>query len=476
MPFLRMSRRRLLQAASLLPFGPRILYGQTLHAETQPMIFPADFVFGASTSATQIEGAAFEDGKGSSIWDDFAKQPGRIADGSTPDPACDHYHRWPEDIALLRDLGIGAYRFSIAWPRVIPAGSGAPNEKGWAFYDRLVDGLLAAGIRPMPCLYHWDLPSALQAKGGWLNRDIAGWFGDYAAAAGRRLGDRVHDWFTLNEPSVVAIVGHGKADHAPGLGGGVPAMLAALHHQNLAQGAAFRALRAERQSFSLGTVLNVQPCIPATDRAEDRAAALRWDAAWNRVPLDGVMRGAVPDILAEPMLDLVKPGDLEAIRFPIDVLGLNYYSRMTIEAQPGNLLDAGWGPAKADRFTAMGWPVQPEGLYEILLELKQLYGNPAVLITENGAAYDDQPDKDGHVADCERTAFLHDHFVQVHRALQAGCNVKGYLVWSLLDNFEWAEGYRRRFGIVRVDYATQKRIPKDSYAWYRNVVKTRQLA
>ncbi|HLI11354.1 MAG TPA: GH1 family beta-glucosidase [Alphaproteobacteria bacterium] len=461
-----LSRRRLLAAALSLPLLPRRAAATTAAAN-----FPAGFLWGASTSAAQIEGAASEDGRGPSIWDAFARQPGKIADGGTPAVACDHYHRWREDIALMRRLGLTAYRFSISWSRVIPAGTGAANAKGWDFYDRLVDGLLATGITPMPCLFHWDLPLALHERGGWMSRDSAGWFADYAVAAARRLGDRVPYWLMLNEPSVMAIFGYGLAAHAPGLGGGAPACLAALHHQNLAQGTALKALRAERPAAKLGTVLSLQPVVADSARAADGAAAIRWDAVWNRVALDGVMRGAIPGILVPEMAKLVRPDDLAIIRQPLDLLGVNYYSKMTVRAQPGALFDTGWGRPRAARFTAMGWPVQPEGLLDILMELKALYGNPPVMITENGAAYDDRLGPDGEVADPTRIAFLGDHLRALRRALAAGCNVRGYLVWSLMDNFEWQAGYTRRFGLAYVDYASERRIPKASFHWYGAVMR-----
>ncbi|WP_241911620.1 GH1 family beta-glucosidase [Telmatospirillum siberiense] len=461
--FLRLTRRRFLAAAAASAMPSRL-------ALAAPA-FPENFLWGASTSALQIEGALREDGRGVSIWDDFGRRSGGIADGSTPAEACDHYHRWPEDIALMREAGFSAYRFSIAWPRVLPDGDGEVNDKGLDFYDRLVDGLLDAGIRPMPCLYHWDLPQALQERGGWMNRDIAGWFSDYAAIVAGRLGDRVTDWFTLNEPSTVAIFGHAYADHAPGLHRGRDGVLAALHHQNLAQGAALRALRAAGSHFRLGTVLTLQPVNPVTDSEADRSAAIRWDALWNRASLDGVMRGRVPDVLAEDMAAWVRPGDLEAIRFPLDRLGLNYYSPLSIQYQPGRLYDAGFGPSGNPRMTAMGWPVDPKGLTSILAELRDLYGNPEVLICENGAAYDDRPDGAGRVDDVERISFLRDHLEVVAAAVGAGCNVKGYLVWSLLDNWEWQCGFSRRFGLVYVDYSTQRRSPKASFDWYRKVIK-----
>lgn len=433
--------------------------------------FPKDFFWGASSSAYQIEGATETDGRGPSIWDTFTAQ-GHIIDGSTARIACDHYHRYAEDIALMKQAGFSAYRFSLAWPRIVPAGTGAVNPKGLEFYDRLVDKILAAGIRPMACLHHWDLPQPLQDVGGWESREIVGPFADYARIAMARLGDRVKDWYTLNEPNVVAISGYGTADLAPGLRVGDLGILKVLHHQNLAQGTAFRAMRAERSDVRVGTVCNLQPARPENDDPLNRAAAIRWDAVWNRVALDGVLRGAIPDVLAEKMAPIVKPGDLETIRFPIDSFGINYYSRMTMRHEPGRPFDVGWGDAHCNRWTGMGWPVQPDGLYDLLLELKTLYGNPAVFIAENGAAYDDVVSPDGQVHDPERVAFLKDHVAEVARALKDGCNVKGYLVWSLLDSFDWASGLSKRFGIVRVDYDTLKRTPKDSYRWFAEVIRT----
>ncbi|MDP2865223.1 MAG: family 1 glycosylhydrolase, partial [Elusimicrobiota bacterium] len=288
--------------------------------------FPKDFLWGASTAAYQIEGAYDQDGRGMTIWDTFTAQ-GRIQDGTSAKVACDHYHRYPEDIALMRAAGFNAYRFSLAWPRIIPAGTGKVNPKGLDFYDRLVDAILEAGIRPMACLYHWDLPQPLEDKGGWQSREMVGPFADYAHVASRRLGDRVKDWFMLNEPNVVAIIGYGNGDHAPGLKLGEDGVLKALHHQNLAQGAALRVIRDDYPQATLGTVINIQPCRAQDDDPLNVAAAARWDAVWNRVPLDGVLRGAIPEVLAEKMDAIVQPGDMEAIKFPIDLLGLNYYSR-----------------------------------------------------------------------------------------------------------------------------------------------------
>ena len=435
------------------------------------MAFPKSFFWGASTSSYQIEGALDVDGRVPCVWDTFTAQ-GHIMDGSNAAVACDHYHRWPEDVELIKDAGFGAYRFSIAWPRIQPTGTGPANAKGLDFYDRLVDGLLAKGIRPMACLYHWDLPQALEDNGGWQSRAIIQPFADYAHIVAARLADRVKDWMMLNEPNIVAIFGYGVGEHAPGHHLGPMGMLTALHHQNLAQGQALRALAAAHSGLTLGTVTNVQPAIPNSDDPKDVAAAERWDAVWNRVTLDGVLKGRIPEILAESMTGIVKSGDENLIKFPIDLLGINFYSRNTMKYEPGRPFDVGWGDAKTDRWTGMPWPVQPEGLYDLLVSIKRDYDNQAVFIAENGAAYDDVPDANGVVHDTERVRYFADHLRSVERAVADGCNVKGYMCWSLLDNFEWAFGLSKRFGVVRVDYDTLKRTPKDSYRFLSQVAKT----
>ena len=434
-------------------------------------VFPKDFLWGASTAAYQIEGAIDADGRGPCVWDTFTKA-GRIQDGSSAAVACDHYHRWPEDIALMKQAGFNAYRFSLAWPRIVPAGTGTINTKGLDFYDRLVDAILAAGIRPMACLYHWDLPQPLEDKGGWQGREVIGPFADYARIVTARLADRVKDWMMLNEPNVVAIFGYGVGEHAPGHHLGEQGILRALHHQNLAQGAALRAIAAEHSGLTLGTVINLQPARGESDKPEDVAAAARWDAVWNRVPLDGLLKGEIPALLADKMAGIVEPDDESLIRYPIDLLGINYYSRMTMKHETGHPFDVWWGDAHCDRWTFMGWPVQPDGLYDLLAEFKRDYGNPAVYIAENGAAYDDKVEADGQVRDADRVAFLRDHLQAVGRAVADGCNVKGYLCWSLLDNFEWAFGLSKRFGIVRVDYDSGKRTPKDSYRFFAEVIRS----
>jgi beta-glucosidase len=436
------------------------------------LAFPQGFFWGASTSSYQIEGALDADGRGSCVWDAFTAA-GKIQDGTTAAAACDHYHRWPEDVALIKDAGFNTYRFSIAWPRIQATGTGPANAAGLDFYDRLVDGLLEAGVRPMACLYHWDLPQPLEDAGGWQGREIIGPFADYARIVAARLADRVKDWMMLNEPNVVAIFGYGVGEHAPGHHLGEIGMLKALHHQNLAQGAALRAIAAEHSGLTLGTVLNLQACRAEDDKPENLAAAARWDAVWNRVNLDGLLKGEIPAVLAEQMADFVQPGDTDLIRYPVDLLGINYYSRMTMKHEEGHPFDVWWGDAflpergkpgaEVDRWTAMAWPVQPDGLYDVLADIRDNYGNLPVYVAENGAAYDDVVSSDGVVHDAERTAFFRDHLSAVARAAADGCNVKGYLCWSLLDNFEWAYGLAKRFGVVRVDYDTQKRTPKDSY-------------
>jgi beta-glucosidase len=467
---LPIARRRFLAgtaAAAALPLRA--------HAEADELRgFPAGFVWGASTSAYQIEGAANEDGRGVSIWDVFARQPGRVANGDTGEVACDHYHRVREDIDLLSGGGFGAYRFSVAWPRVLPEGTGAVNARGLDFYDRLVDGLLAAGIAPWVCLYHWDLPQALQERGGWLNRDSASWFADYARVVAARLGDRVTHWAMFNEIGVHALFGHGIGTHAPGLTG-LPNMLAAIHQQNRAQGFALTALRADLPRARLGTVLSLQPARASSEREQDGAAAARFDALWNRACIDPLLTGRYPDALAADVAGLVEAGDLAAIRQPVDFVGLNYYSPMYIAAAPNSLFGAWFGalPARMPT-THMGWPIVPEALTVQLRELRDRYGNPEVYVTENGASFTDTVETDGAVRDPLRIAYLEAHLRAARQALREGCALRGYFVWSLLDNFEWAEGFSRRFGLVHVDFKTLKRTPKASFGWLAALIRAQR--
>jgi beta-glucosidase len=468
---LMLSRRRLLPALAGL-LGMRGAFHRGA-AAAEENLFPADFVWGASTSSYQIEGAVDEDGRGKSIWDTFSHTPGLVKNDDTGDVACDHYHRWIEDVEWLARGGFNAYRFSVAWPRILPTGAGVVEPRGLDFYDRLVDGLLTRNITPWLCLYHWDLPQALQDQGGWLKRDIADKFADYARIVAQRLGDRVKHWAMFNEPNIHALFGYGMGGHAPGLKG-LPNMLAASHHQNLAQGRALAALRAERADLRLGTVVNISPVRPASDRKADQRAAERFDAFWNGAFLDPLFKGAYPAAIAAEMAPLILGDDLKAIQRPIDFFGLNYYAPAWVADAPQSLFGAWFGAAPAGtRFTAIGWPIDASGLTDVLGRLRDQYGNPDVYVTENGACYDDKLVADGTVQDDDRTAYLRDHLAAARRALADGVKLKGYFAWSLLDNFEWSEGYTRRFGIIHVDFASQKRTPKASFGFLADTIKRR---
>ncbi len=416
-------------------------------ASAEDLEFPAGFVWGASTSSYQIEGAVEADGRGKSIWDTFSHSPGRVKGGDTGDIACDHYHRWAEDIELLAQGGFAAYRFSVAWPRILPAGAGAVEARGLDFYDRLVDGLASRGIVPWLCLYHWDLPQALQDRGGWVNRDIAEKFADYARIVVRRLSDRVKHWATFNEPNIHGLFAYGVGDHAPGVKG-LSSMLAAMHNQNLAHGRAVQALRGEAADLHIGTIVSLQRARPSSDRAEDRRATERFDAMWNGACLAPQLTGAYPAPVAADFAPLIAAGDLATIHQPLDFIGVNYYAPMYVEDAPQSLFGAWFGAAPADtKYTAIGWPIDAGALAEELIVLSERYGKPELYITENGACFDDAVAADGVVHDDDRTAYLRDHLAATQRAIAAGVNLRGYFVWSLLDNFEWAEGYSRRFGI-----------------------------
>jgi beta-glucosidase len=455
--------------------------------------FPEGFVWGAATAAYQIEGSAGSDGRGVSIWDTFARTPGRVRNGDTGDVAADHYNRWRGDVALMRELGLNAYRFSIAWPRVQPEGKGAPNPSGLDFYSRLVDALLEAGIEPFVTLYHWDLPQALEDAGGWPARATAERFADYAGIVFDALGDRVHHWATLNEPWCSAFLGYGSGVHAPGVQDGQRAVEAA-HHLLLGHGLAVEVMRAAGgPDAKLGIVLNLEPRRPASDDPADVAAARLADGMLNRIFLDPLFAGRYPEDVLEHLaahvsLEHIRDGDLRTIATPIDSLGVNYYRPLTVAARRGEPLRGGTAPAAnwpgeetigalADgrATTAMGWPVDATGLDELLVRLRDEYTALPLYVTENGAAYDDQPNGDGFVDDVDRVAYLAGHLHAAHRALAAGVNLRGYFVWSLLDNFEWAEGYDRRFGLVYVDYATLQRTPKRSALWYSAVIAANGL-
>jgi len=440
--------------------------------------FPDGFLWGAATSAQQIEGGYGLDGRSESIWDRYAATPGRIADGSDARVACDHYHRWREDIGLMKWLGIGAYRFSIAWPRVIPAGRGAINPAGLDFYDSLVDALLEAGIRPSVTLYHWDLPQVLQDRGGWGARETAEAFAEYAAVVSLRLGDRVRHWTTHNEPWCVATLGHEQGAHAPGQRDPAEALRVG-HHVLLSHGWATEVLRRNSPGAEVGIVLLVSPVSPATTSQVDGEAARRLDGSLNRWYLDPLFHGRYPDDavadrvrlghLEGPDLPFVREGDLRAIAVPLDFLGVNYYSRTVVRADSaGEPVAVRMVPER--ELTDMGWEVFPQGLHAMLLRLEREYRPSKIYITENGAAYTDEADATDRIADERRIAYLRGHLVAASRAIADGVPLAGYFTWSLLDNFEWAHGYAKRFGLFHVDFATQRRRPKDSAHWYRQVV------
>ncbi len=442
--------------------------------------FPPGFEWGVATSAYQIEGAAAEDGRGDSIWDTFCRQPGAIRDGHTGDVAADHYHRWQQDIGLMAELGLTAYRFSIAWPRIQPTGQGPANQPGLDFYDRLADGLLAAGIRPMPTLYHWDLPQPLEDSGGWLNRDTALRFGDYAGLVAERLADRIGTWITLNEPFVVTAFGYALGIHAPGKSIMLDALPTA-HYQLLGHGLANAALRAAGAREVMITN-NYSPAWPASSSAADISAASAYDILHNRVFTDPILLGRYPDLSAfgvgEAGLPCVADGDLKVISAPIDGLGVNYYNPTRLSALPDSPLPFQMQPIPGYPVTAFGWPVIPAGLSELLGLLGERYPGtlPPVYITENGCSQHDSVAADGTVADPGRIEYLDGHLRAVHDAIMAGIDVRGYFQWTLTDNFEWSEGYHQRFGLIYLDQATQQRTPKASFTWYKDLIASQRAA
>jgi beta-glucosidase len=445
--------------------------------------FPAAFRWGVATAAYQIEGAVAEGGRGPSIWDTFSHQPDRIGDGSTGDVACDHYHRYAQDVALMAELGVRAYRFSVAWPRIQPTGAGPANPDGVAFYDRLVDALLACGIEPAVTLFHWDLPQALQDAGGWQSRDTAARFGEYADLLGAALGDRVGLWMTLNEPFIHYAIGHVLGIHAPGLNL-YQDSFPVVHHQLLGHGLAAAALR--RHSPAPVAIANNYTPVWAlgadgtrqTATDTDVAAATLYDAFHNRMFTDPILAGRYPDgVSALSTVDLeaiVLDGDLAVIGAPLDALGVNYYQPTGISApEPGSPLPFTLRQVGDFPTTAFGWPVVPDGLRELLTQLHQRYAAalPPIWITENGCAYDDVPGPDGSIVDSDRIAFLDGHLRALRASMDAGVDVRGYCAWSMVDNWEWAEGFTKRFGLVHVDYDTLARTPKASFAWYRDLIR-----
>jgi len=438
--------------------------------------FPDGFRWGTATSAYQIEGAAQVDGRGASIWDVFAHTPGKTRDGDTGDVACDHYHRYRDDVAAMAGLGLDTYRFSVAWPRVLPLGTGAANQAGLDFYSQLVDALLARGITPFLTLYHWDLPLALQARGGWGNRDVAGWFGDYAGLLGRTLGDRVTHWITFNEPMAFVLLGHLFGIHAPGA---TDAALAyqVSHHMNLAHGDAVRALRATVRQAEIGITQVSMPCYPASDDPADRDAAHRYDGFINRWYWEPTLLGRYPhDILDRlgALAPRIAPGDLERMAPRIDFFGHNSYTRAVVRHDPESALIGAATVRTGNPATAMGWEIYPDHLYDALTRITRDYGAPNIYVTENGAAFDDHV-VDGQVEDPERTEYLRAHLRACHRAIADGVALRGYFCWSLLDNFEWTYGYSKRFGLLYTDFATQQRIVKASGRFFGAVARRNGL-
>lgn len=428
--------------------------------------FPVDFVWGTATAAYQIEGAINEDGRAPSIWDTFSATPGKVLEGHTGAVACDHYHRWREDIALMRDLGLNGYRFSIAWSRILPDGTGRVNQAGLDFYDRLVDGLLEAGIQPYATLYHWDLPQALQDKGGWTNRETAYAFAEYARVVVERLGDRVKGWITHNEPWCASFLGYGTGEHAPGEKD-KGKTLQAVHHLLLSHGLAMQEIRRLAPQATAGITLNLWPVHAENPQnPADVEAARKVDTEYNQLFLNPIFKGAYPadyEFLAQLP---VQAGDLEIIAAPVDFLGINYYNRRVVRDNNGRIESVN----PTGTYTTMNWEVYPEGIYELTSRVHRDYQPKQIFITENGASGEEAPDLNGRVQDELRTSYLQTHLAQLHRAIQEGVPLAGYFAWSLLDNFEWAWGYTRRFGIVYVDFDTQKRTIKDSGHWYKNFV------
>jgi len=443
-----------------------------------PAGFPPDFLWGVATSAQQVEGAADAGGRGESIWDRYAGVPGNIADGSDPRLACDHYRRWREDVGRLSWLGVNAYRFSIAWPRVLPAGEGSVNARGLDFYDALVDALLAAGITPFVTLNHWDLPQALQDRGGWTSRATVDAFEGFTGAVSRRLGDRVRHWVTHNEPWCISHLGYEQGVHAPGRRDPA-ASLRVAHHLLLSHGRAVEVLRRNSPGAQAGIVLILSPIEPASPAAADRDAARRLDGTFNRWFLDPLYRGAYPaDVVADrvrlghlsgPEPDFVRPGDLACIATPTDFLGVNYYSRTVVKAGPSGE-PQGVKTVPDHELTDMGWEVHPQGLHETLVRVRDDYAPGRIHVTETGAAFADAPGAPERLADERRIEFLRSHIDAARRAVADGVPLGGFFVWSFMDNFEWAQGFSKRFGLFHVDYPTQRRTPRDSAFWYRDTI------
>ncbi len=475
-----------LAAAALLPKLSAAATLPSLAADSAPSAatgqhtFPQGFKWGCSTAAYQVEGAWNIDGKSESIWDRFSHTQGRVKGGWTGDIACDDYHRFPEGIAIMKWMKLNSYRYSLSWPRIQPDAKGAPNAKGLDYYKRLTDAVLAAGMRPLVTIYHWDLPQTLEEKGGWPNRDTAARFADYASIVAKELGDRIDTWAIFNEPWVFTYLGYGQLVHAPGLNN-FDLFLKAAHTVNLGQGDAFRAIKAVSPKSKVGTAFSVSSVTPHSDSPEDKAASERYDAFNNVWFLETALRGHYPNAFVHGVpYDAMgfQSGDDKRMNAPLDWIGVNYYFRQIVSAPDSPALskpsyDAMGFKAVNGRegpLTDMGWEVYPKGMYEILMRLSKEYKLP-MEITENGCSYGDYPDANGRVTDTRRTTYYREHLREVARAIQDGVDVRGYHAWSILDNFEWGEGYTQRFGMVYIDFPTQRRFPKDSATWYSRVAQ-----
>lgn len=485
-----MNRRELLQTGTLLAGSTVLGRMPAAFAEEAdgPVEFPPSFLWGTATAAYQVEGAWSEDGRGPSVWDTFSHTPGRTRNGDTGDVACDSYHRWREDIALMKQLGLKSYRFSISWPRIQPKGRGSANQAGLDYYSRLTDGLLEAGIRPLATLYHWDLPQALEDNGGWPNRDTAERFADYSGIVASALSDRIGDWVLFNEPKTFTQMGYLRGIHAPGRKDPL-AFLLATHVVNLAQGRAFRTLKEIKSTLQVGSAFDVSPMLPATTSADDHAAAVTADALLNLWHLQPALTGKYPAgvLPADRHEDLLGflPGDEDILRASFDFLGFNYYTGFRVSHSPGGSgipgvdvrAEGATVPGAPREKMDIGWDIYPRGLYEILIRMQQVTGSIPIEITENGCAYNTRPSPDGRVHDDARIAYLRTHLRELHRAIKDGVPVRAYHAWTLLDNFEWAEGYTQRFGIVFVDFEqSQRRMIKGSGYWYAQVAATNRVS
>lgn len=465
----RREAMRLMAAAAPLPFVPT----EWPAAQPAPASydFGPDFNFGFSTSAYQIEGAVHEDGRTPCIWDVFCHTGHHIKNGNNADIACDHYHRMPEDVALIAGAGVKNYRYSVSWSRLYPEPNGPADPRGFAFYDRLLDELHEKGIIPWLCLYHWDLPQYLQEKGGWTNRDTSYRLAEYADKVSRHYGDRIGHWMVLNEAAVHSYLGHGLGFHAPGLTG-KENWVSALHHLNLGQGLSVQALRANLPHARIGTVASVEPVRPSTQSVDDMQAALVLDAMWNGAVLDPLFRGEYPRLVADDFAPYCKAGDLETCRQKIDLLGINYYNRLYIHHDPKYAMDVFFGPNNDPvKYKALDVTMTPDGLYEIVMHVHQRYNGPEIFISENGFATVNDGQPGSGLEDDGRLAYLGANLQFLQKSIASGANVSGYFVWSLLDNFEWDSGMKYRFGLVDVDFATLERTPKQSYYWYGALVQ-----